>query len=562
MATLPAASLTIDESSGALSGATGYAIVMGCVGQSADSVPRVIASTKSLIAQYGYSQAVDYAALHFQKTRKPIIFVGLPVATSGAAYGLDTSGVVGTSVLTLTADTHGVLEEVVATGVVTAPGTVGTDQISFSLSLDGGVTTVAVRLGTAVTYTIPYVGIVLNFAAGTLLLGDTFTFRSRAPMWNGAGVTAARTALAGQQNLARSWMVVGDASAALAANVVTEINNYETANQRFAYARVQATDLYPLAKKSKVAVETLTFAASGHTITRTAGDFLLDGFAVGDSVTITGSASNNTSLTITAVTSLVMTFASGLVNEGPINSNLVSIVKTETIAAWVSAQAAAYATIDAQRRIDIGLGRARIQSPITGYSHRRPAAWHASLREYAHDVQIPCWRKADGPLDGASLTDVNGNIVEFDERFDGGGLAGRFTCMRTYGNGPLGAFIALSLTRDSEGAFLSRTHNMAVANVACTVVQAETENAIGQVLVLNGDGTGTAASLSLIEQRVNTALQNNLLQNFQEGPRASSAVWTASRTDNLSAPGAPLNGVLSLLINGTLEQINTTVHVQ
>ena len=156
---------------------------------------------------------------------------------------------------------------------------------------------------------------------------------------------------------------------------------------------------------------------------------------------------------------------------------------------------------------------------------------------------------------------MNGNIVEFDERFDGGGLAGRFTCLRSYGNGPLGTFVAMSLTRDSEGALLSRTHNMAVANLACTVVQAETENAIGQVLILNDDGTGSDASLSLIEKRVNRALQVNLLQGFQEGPRASNAVWTASRTDVLNTVGATLNGTLKLTLNGTLEQINTTVAV-
>jgi len=134
--------------------------------------------------------------------------------------------------------------------------------------------------------------------------------------------------------------------------------------------------------------------------------------------------------------------------------------------------------------------------------------------------------------------------------------------LRTYGNGPEGAFVALSLTRATEGSLLSRTHNMAVTNVACSVVQAETENAIGQVLVLNADGTGSTDSLQKIEERVNTSLQINFLQDKGEGPRASMAVWSASRTDVLSVPGAELHGVLALLLNGTLEKISTRVRVQ
>jgi hypothetical protein len=103
---------------------------------------------------------------------------------------------------------------------------------------------------------------------------------------------------------------------------------------------------------------------------------------------------------------------------------------------------------------------------------------------------------------------------------------------------------------------------MQVANLACTVCLAETENAIGQVLQLNADGTGTEASLSLIEERVNTALQTALLVQGKEGPRASSAVWRASRTDVLNVVGAELNGVLDLLLNGTLEKISTVVKIQ
>jgi hypothetical protein len=65
----------------------------------------------------------------------------------------------------------------------------------------------------------------------------------------------------------------------------------------------------------------LTFAAAGHTITRSFGSWLTDQFAVGQSVIVSSTASNNGTIgPITALTDLVMTFGSGLVNEGPVTA--------------------------------------------------------------------------------------------------------------------------------------------------------------------------------------------------------------------------------------------------
>lgn len=651
MATLPTASLVINENASAYAGATGYLVVAACVAQSADFVPRIMSSTQDILDEYLYNQGADYAAIHFAEANKPVIFVGMPIETEGSVRMQDQSGVTGSSQITVTVGADGCMEEIDG-GIVTVTtgGTVGTSQIILSLSLDGGVSSQTVRLGTNSTYAIPNFGLTLNFGVGTLNAGDVFKFTTTAPMWSSTAMASLQTALAAQQNLARSWIIMGDLpSSTFAGEVVTAVDNYETENQRFVYARCSVSDRSPLATMSKMnafmtADTSVTFAASGHTITRIGGSFLTDGFAIGDVVTVTGSASNNGNLgALTNVSATVLTFASGITNEGPDtmgvtisaspaitfaasgntitrssgnwetegfaqgqsvsitgtasnnvtnqqitalsttvmtlgNATLsnegpspqvgINVTQVLTMSGWVSNQTTDFATIDADKRIDLSLGRGIEQSPISGWFFRRPASWGASVREYQHDVQIPCWRKSDGPLEGFSLTDANGNTVEFDERTVGGGLAGRFTCFRSFANGPLGTFVALSLTRDTEGALLSRTHNLAVADVACTVVQTETENMIGDVLELNADGTGTEASLSQLEQGVNSALQINLLQDSfpasgapAEGPRASNAVWTASRTDVLSSPGATLNGTLALELNGTLENISTSVVV-
>jgi hypothetical protein len=649
MADLPEASVQIDDEAGALAGGTDLLAVFACVEQNADLTPRQFSSLKSLLTKHGYSAGVDYCGTHFEETKKPVIFVGLPTVVAGAIGRIDTSGNTGSSVISVAAGVRGVLEEANLIIKIVSGGIVGTDQIVLDLSADGGITFKRVRLGTANSYTLPYYGLVVSFGAGTLVTDDVaFKCSSTGPRWDAAGLTAARLALAAQKAQVRSWLIVGDLTgSADANNVLTEVNGYETGNERFVFTRVQARDRKKSSTMSRVkkvmsGAPTLTFAevgGTGDTITRSTGSWIADGFAVGDVVTVAGSAStNNVTGPIAALTALVLTFGTtDLAAEGPlanctvvgssaltfaevgatgdtitrasgswfddgfavgdvvtiagtalnnvtgpiaaltstlltfgttdlaaevIGSHIVTIIAGEDDPTWVSALSTDYGSIDAQRRIDIGAGRGFKKSELTGWTLRRPVQWATSLREFKNDVQIPTYRKSDGPLSGWSLEDGEGNVVEHDERTDGGLLGARFTCFRTYANGPAGAFIALSLTRAIESSVLSRTHNMAVADVACSVSQAETENAIGQVLELNADGTGSEASLVVLEERVNSALAIALLQSRPDGKRASEAKWSASRSDVLNVPEAELTGTLDLRLNGTLEKISTRVRVQ
>jgi len=650
MADLPEATVQIDDEAGALAGGTDLLTVFACVEKNADLVPRVFAGAKGLLTKHGYSPGVDYCAHHFEETKKPVIFIGLPTVTAGTIGRVNSSGNTGSCVISAAAGSAGVLEEVdleltVAEG---GGGTIGTDPITFLLSLDGGRTKKKTRLGTASSYTIAYVGIVLSFGAGTLVAGDVaFKCKTTAPRWDQAGLQAAREALVAKQLQSRSWLIVGDCLVKDdASNVLTEAKAYETSNDRFVFARAQVRDRKPSPEMSRTSVRmtgspTLTFAevggtgdtitrsggswitdgfavgmvvtvagsvsnnvtgpiasltatvltfgttdlaaegpvsdctvtgsygltfaevgSTGDTITRSGGSWLADGFAVGDVVTVAGTASNNVTGAIAALSATVLTFGTTDLAAEVIGTASVTITAGEDDPTWVGAIDSTFGTIDAEPRIDLGAGRGPKLSKITGWRFRRPVQWAASLREYSHDVQIPCWRKSDGPLSGWDLEDAEGNTVEHDERVDGGLLAARFTCFRTYANGPRGAFIALSLTRATEGSLLSRTHNLAVADIACAVAQAETENAIGEVLELNADGTGREASLVVLEEKVNSALAIALLQRKKEGPRASSARWKASRTDVLNVTEAELTGTLNLLLNGTLEKITTRVRVQ
>ncbi|MBL0198552.1 MAG: hypothetical protein IPQ09_30905 [Myxococcales bacterium] len=230
-------------------------------------------------------------------------------------------------------------------------------------------------------------------------------------------------------------------------------------------------------------------------------------------------------------------------------------------AADVSLADAAFASVDAQKRIDLGYGRARVVSPITLWEFRRPAAWHVAVREYQHALHVASWQNDLGPLDGVDLENTDKQIVEYDERVDGGALAARFTCLTTSDNGPNGTYVAMALTRATDGDVLAYTHNMAVTNKFCSIVQAETTRMIGKTPVLNADGTATESELKLLEARINQALTEGLLSPGSEGQNASSATWVASRADDLRGTGKTLHGSGPLGLRGTITNVDTAVVV-
>jgi hypothetical protein len=652
MATLPSASVSVDATAPALASGLDFLTVIAPVATAADVTPRLFYGTDALLTRHGYAPGVDYCATHFRDTKLPVIFVGIPVATAGTIGSVDTSGNTGTSAVTLSGTP---LEEVDLVVRCDAGGTIGTDSIRLSYSLDGGLVYKSLRLGTGTSVAIPRVGLTLTVVSGGTLVTDDaiLTARTTAPVGDQAGIEDARVALAAQSRASRSWLLIGDlANEQGATDLLTEANLYATSHDRFIYSRAQVPDARkaPTMSKRRVAMTgapNITFAevgGTGDTITRATGSFITDGFAVGDVITVTGAVAsagaNNVTGPIASLSATVITLGTtDLVNEGPISG--VSIVGSpgitfaevggtgdtitrtsgswildgfqvgdvvtvagsasnnvttdaitgvsatvltlnttdlaaetigshvltitapaETLAECVQANDLEFTDIDDQRRIDLAHGRARELSPVLGFRLRRPSSWSVTRREYSGEVHDPSWRKGRGALPGVDLEDADGNTVEHDERITGGALAGRFTCLRTWANGPAGVYVANALTRATEDTVLSRTHSMAVTNIACSVCQAETENAIGEVLVLRTDGTATEESLGKIEQRVNSALYQALLTKRSDGnPRASSVVWAASREDVLNIPSAVLNGTLTLVLNGAPEHIATRAAV-
>ncbi len=305
-----------------------------------------------------------------------------------------------------------------------------------------------------------------------------------------------------------------------------------------------------------------SFVFAATTITRNRGSWVSEGFAVGDTVTIAGSTSNDGTAIITTLSATVMTCAASTFVVSTEGSCTMTVSLTESETAWMAAIDSLFATISSSKRVDIGAGRLTKISPITGYTQRRPVQWADSIRSFQHDIRTTTWWKELGALTGWGIDG------EHDERVNQGLLGARFTCARTWGNGPEGAFIAQSLTRDTDGSIFGMTHNVAVANLAQTVNQRATENFAGATLVLSRPNAlnqrfATKASLEDFSASVNGALQTNILSNIGgEGQRASYCKWTPATDDDLGVASPVLHGALALELNGTIVTIATVVGVK
>ena len=340
MATLPSANTAVQDTAAAVASGIDTIALNACVrerrrrGGLFDSAAYDLRITRLL-------QGRRYAALHAARTRKPILFSGLPIATPGVVGRVNTSGNTGTSVASVAAGSSGVLAEHEGRVTVLTGGTVGTSQIVLGVSLDDGTTVRRVRLGTATSYALPFVGVTLSLTAGgTLVAGDTIiTWFGSAPKSDATGWATARAALAAQLRGCRTVLLCGDLdTAAEAQALVDEMNSYETANERFTLVRASVLDRAPLAAMGAhtyrmTGTPTITFAEvgeAGDTITRSAGSFIADGFQAGDLIVVTGSTGNNITAVLANVAASVLTLgADDLVAEGPVSG--VTIVGHEAL---------------------------------------------------------------------------------------------------------------------------------------------------------------------------------------------------------------------------------------
>ncbi len=197
----PAVNITeLDGSLGILPETAGrlYAL-LGVSSTGPVDTPATFARTTDIQAIYGDGPLVEAAAYYIEKIGRPVVIV----RTGQTVVGSFPDGVTvvrvgaGTSVMTVDAAGTAPHDDYEFYFAVVAGGTIGVAGITFQWSLDGGRTLSPVTaLGTAATFVFPGSGgAELEFAAGTLVLGDIGTFRGDAPVWNATEIGTALDSL-------------------------------------------------------------------------------------------------------------------------------------------------------------------------------------------------------------------------------------------------------------------------------------------------------------------------------------------------------------------------------
>lgn len=630
---IPRATVTARNVPGVPAPGEDFVCLFAPVASNADHKPRAYGNTDTMTQEHGFGDHVEYAALHFARTRGRVLLCPLPIAEPGVISREDTTGNSDSSSTTLSEDADGILSEHDGILRVAAGGTIGTDQIFLDVSLDRGMSFRRVRLGTANSLHFDQ-GFTLSFGAGDLTAGETIhRWHGSAPKSDATGWAAAFNELEKELYQFRSVLLIGDADPTETGQFLTLVNAYAVEVDRYVYGRVNATDRSPFAQMSSTVSRmapgtALTFDGTTDAVTRSTGSWLAEGYRVGDYVTVAGTASNNGTFLVTALTATVMTFeaddltnetigtatvtgrmglefdatadtitrsrgswiadgfvtdtiatvtgtasnnvsleiegvtatvlslANGLANED-VSSAAVSVSSGQTMAAWAAATVDAYAGIDAEFRIDIGMGRYPTASPVTNWLKRMPAAWLASAREYSLPEHVATWRKGDG----AVAIDESRNPAfqeEYDDRIFNLGNTNRFTTLRTWANGPRGVFICTSRTRGLAGTQLSQTHQVAVFNKCLRIVQQVTESFIGRNVELDEVGRATAGERDSLESEVASALDSQVMVDVRgEGRQASSVKWTMSEDDALNTPEATVTGFFEINFNGTIFAVDT-----
>jgi len=244
--------ITVSDGSGAVvvvpSAKVQVKIGVGSGGTAA--INQVCASTQpsQLEALHGRGPLAECAAIA-ALAGAVILSVQIPIVTLGTATAVVHAGT-GGSVMTATLDgTVGAFDDYYVVVKSVLAGTIGTGPVNIQFSLDAGRTfSPVLALGTATTYAIPNTGITLNFTVGTMVVGDTYKFRTVAPAGNDAGVTAAIAALQASPYAIQGWgsmHLVGPINGASAATYQTNLETAAVTYDVFTRIMTEARDASP-----------------------------------------------------------------------------------------------------------------------------------------------------------------------------------------------------------------------------------------------------------------------------------------------------------------------------
>jgi hypothetical protein len=169
------------------------AIIAPCEKGTANQ-PASYARDDLAVTDFGNGILTGAASYMIPIAQNPVVLIRGTATTAGVYSAITTTGG-GTSVVTAGASAPQDDYDSVIVTFITG-GTIGVAGITYTESLDGGTNTSAKKaLGTASTLTIPNSGVSLALAAGTILAGQTATFKTTGPRMTNSDITTALEAL-------------------------------------------------------------------------------------------------------------------------------------------------------------------------------------------------------------------------------------------------------------------------------------------------------------------------------------------------------------------------------
>ncbi len=227
---LPRVVLTrLDGQLGNVPSAAGKSLaIIGPASAGVLNTPQGMARPKQITDAFTSGPMPEFAAYWVARYGRTVIPIRSASSTPGTAGNLVTSGVGGTSVVTLHASPtpQDDLDVVV---LVVLGGTIATGPITLQYSTDDGRTmSPNVSLGTANNYVVPGTGTQLDFGAGTLLTGDKITFTTVAPTTNATDLHTALQALKNSTIPFEGVLFAMPITAALFDQIETDFSDFET----------------------------------------------------------------------------------------------------------------------------------------------------------------------------------------------------------------------------------------------------------------------------------------------------------------------------------------------
>ena len=473
---------------------------------------QILSSTNPAAFQAnGTGPGVEMAGFIANSTGNEVAFVAVPASSAGASASY--TGVGGG---TTTGDTNTSTSVVTITGTpndtyygqvnVIVGGTVGTTGMQVSVSLDANRTIYQItNLGTATTLLIqapgqPSTGITLNFAAGTLVAGDTFKWVSTEPLWTDAAINSAINAMLPIPSLVPEdiWVVGGS-------SVRTTANAYTTtvASGFPGTAGVTPSDLTAFDGYMTTLFNKKRFV----NLIASAGDASYGG------------------------------------------------ASTESEATWMTSLETNFASFAATSlKVGCTAGSYNCISPYTQTQFRRPMLWQAAARDSLVAIQVDLGRVKDKNLPNTPLPTSPDGYIYHDESVSPGLDAARFMSLWSLVNRP-GLFIKnpnLMVAPGSDFNWLQHGH---VINAACLIAyDFFVDELSDSVRVSSKTGFIIPQDRNALQSGCNAQLANGLTN----ASAVSAATCSVSGTDNILSTST-LTVLVSITPLGYLKAINVTI---